>query len=194
MFEINKEYGVYYGYNYYPKRRYGWTEESQKILDYKDGKENAVEEMTDDFSKIIASITNKSTNPYVALVAVPTSKVNKTSSVRKSITRIAKRYGRTFDCGDMLVRNTNILSAHEAGGFCYRPTRQMHIDTISFNKPEVFGGNITYSNTTFILMDDVCTLGTQLSACEEILMKNGVPPQNIKKVVLAKTVPLYYKK
>ncbi len=198
----NKSGNVYYAYDYKAPKYYGRSQEAQMVWDYKAG---YILDGTDRLMQLISRISQKDENKNIALVAIPPSEVGKISPVRESIKMIREWYENNtayqvygcdkviYDCGDMLVRTKDVRSAHKQRCAKDRPTMQEHLASIGFNgKPELFKEDVTFENTTFIIMDDVYTTGTQSSACEKILYDNGISTRNIKKVMLSKTVSSYY--
>lgn len=61
-------------------------------------------------------------------------------------------------------------------------TKKEQIDSISCSK------QLSNENSVYLLLDDITTTGTIMSACEEILINNGAKSDEIYKLVVGKTL------
>lgn len=167
-------------------------ENSKDIWKYKDCNDNDVfNKFTWQLLEGIIDITKNINTRKIGLVAVPTSKVNKESPIRKSIEAIAKidpqiikdKYGfdkEIIDFSGLLYRNEDVPSSHKSQK---RVTYNRHKETISCTE-----NGLSKKWTTFILLDDVTTCGTIMNVCRNILIEHGAKPRYTKCLALAKTV------
>ena len=123
------ETGIYYLHDYIPTRNFPIhsPEEvamSKMIWNYKDGEHEAFNNFTNEIMSAIAEISRNMVSNRIGLVAVPPSKVNKASTVRRSIEAIVDWYNHgitkeVFHCdkeirdyGNLIVRSSDISTAH----------------------------------------------------------------------------------
>lgn len=190
------ETGIYYLHDYIPTRNFPIhsSEEvamSKMIWDYKDNRGNAVGIFTNELMQAIAEISRNMVSNKIGLVAVPPSKVNKASTVRTSIWNmenwykqgITKRnfncYKEIYDYGNLIMRSSDINTAHEG----QRATYEEQMESLTCQK-----SGLSRLWTTFIILDDVTTLGTSMDACRDILIQHGAKEQYIYRMAIARTL------
>jgi len=188
--------GIYYIHDYYPSRYKNLSEEQEEdrrfIWNLKDLKDDAVSRSANELIKTIRSICKDVDIPRVGLVAVPPSKVNKESPVRKSIRLLYSWYEdgiiKNFfgfdkiicDYSNLLTRIIDIPTSHEGT----RATYRQQMESMVCNK-----NLLSMSPTIFFLIDDITTSGTTMRACMNILAKNVRETDIIICFALARTVP-----
>lgn len=190
------ETGIYYLHNYIPVRQFPYYSEeavaiTKKIWDYKNGDADALNVFTNELMWAVATIANRIRSNKFGLVAVPPSKVNKMSAVRNSIWNMVNWYNQGivrdslgcskefYDYSNLLTRVSDISTAHEG----VRATYDEQIDSI-----ECCGDKLSKYWTTFIILDDVTTLGTSMDVCRDILLEHGAKEQYIIRMAIARTV------
>lgn len=190
------ETGIYYLHDYIPKRNfsihsYEEVEMSKKIWDYKDKRGDALAVFTNELMQAITQISRNMVSNKIGLVAVPPSKVNKSSTVRDSIWIIENWYkqGKTridfncykeiYDYGNLIMRSSDISTAHEG----QRATYEEQMESLTCQK-----SGLSRLWTTFIILDDVTTLGTSMDACRDILIQHGAKEQYIYRMAIARTL------
>lgn len=186
---------IYSLYLYYPTayQNCGWVLRekdqriSEEILKYKNGVESTVRKFTDElYDAVLSIIGNLFSSGPVWLIAVPSSQASKKPQAAKSVTDIAFRYCDehtdrwVLDKTAHLYRKTSIMSAHLSNK---RPSIQTQKETMLFDVEYV------HKDVSIILIDDVVTVGTTMTACRELLMDAGVSKDNIKGLTIGKTVP-----
>lgn len=195
--QLNKnEKGIYYLHDYIPVRQFSYYSEeavaiSKRIWDYKKGQAAALNIFNQELMWAIATVANDIGSDKFGLVAVPPSKVNKPSAIRNSIRNIINAYNRGiirkkfgcskafFDYSDLLTRVTDISTAHEGMRASYDEQKaSIRCSMRSLSKYW----------TTFIILDDVTTLGTSMDVCTDILLENGAKRQYIIRMAIARTV------
>lgn len=206
--QINKQFGVYYLYDYLPKTRkkdkskkYNMRTKriSERIRRYKDYDKQYPNLLKEDFNffndKLIETIAEFSNNIIgdeinkIALVAVPSSTINRdsTATMRESINAIENFYNSNLEfkeiinCSDLLYRVSDVKPSHLKGR---RTSYIEHMNSIKCRENEILNMN----DVSFIILDDITTRGTILNACEDKLIENGVNRANIYKFVIGKTV------
>ena len=192
--------GIYYIYNYVPVRRQKRADDadvqlSNDLLDYKDGKEEAMRRFTSDLQYAVATLSRKCKRKNIGLMAVPSSTVGHESTVCKSI---AELYGwsqhpfmglpfdenkKIYDYSNYLIRTSNVQKAAKARRG-KRPTVEDHINSISVSKETP----LWKYRTAFIIIDDITTTGTIMRACRQILLNHGAKEEDIICLALAKTI------
>lgn len=200
LFKLNMtDSDVYYLHNYIPNddRRTANLNDrriSNKILNYKHANNAEMRLFTRELIKSISYLSNyiiPDKYNKLALVSVPTSKVDKFSPIQESINQITIWYknGKTlndFNCYkeilnyNILTRFSDVNSAHNEGP---RPGYVDHMNSILFNDEYIFS-----DDTAFILIDDITTTGTIMDACEDILIENTIDKNSIYKLAISKTV------
>ncbi len=190
------ETGIYYLHDYIPKRNFPIhsPEEvamSKMIWDYKDNRGEALGIFTNELMQAIAEISRNMVSNKIGLVAVPPSKVNKASTVRTSIWNMEnwykqgitrsnfKCYKEIYDYGDLIMRASDISTAHEG----QRATYEEQMESLTCQK-----SGLSRLWTTFIILDDVTTLGTSMDACRDILIQHGAKAQYIYRMAIARTL------
>lgn len=197
MLQLNMtDSGIYYLHDYIPVRQFHFYSEeavtiSRKIWDYKDGDPDALNVFTNELMWAVAMIANHTGSNKFGLVAVPPSKVNKSSAIRNSIWHIVNWYNqgivqKTFKCskvfhdyGNLLTRVSDISTAHKGVRATYAEQKK----SIACH-----GNFLSKYWTTFIILDDVTTLGTSLDVCRDILLEHGAKEQYIIRMAIARTV------
>ena len=193
------DWGVYYLHNYIvndDRRTANLNDRriSNKILKYKHADNTEIRLFTRELMKSISYLSNYIINEKynkLALISVPTSKVDKFSPIQESINQITLWYEngeafKDFNCHKELLNNnilTRVLDVNSAHNEGPRPEYIDHINSISFNDDCIFG-----EDTAFILIDDITTTGTIMDACEDILIENNIDKNSIYKLAISKTV------
>lgn len=189
------ETGIYYLHDYIPRRNFHLYEDdeiaiSKMIWDYKNGDNNALDKFTIELMQAIAEISQNMKSKKIGLVAVPPSKTNKLSAVRTSIERIndwyrqeiiRKKFGcykKIYDYGDLIMRSSDISTAHEGR----RATYEEQMESLACTKTK-----LSKLWTTFIILDDVTTCGTSMDACRDVLIQNGAKKKYIYRMAIART-------
>lgn len=188
--------GIFYLHDYIPTRNFSIHSAdevamSKKIWDYKNGEADALNVFTNELMQAIAEISRNMVSNKIGLVAVPPSKVNKESTIRTSIWNMENWYkqGKTkeiFGCnkeihdyGNLIVRSSDISTAHEG----QRATYDEQMESITCTK-----SRLSTLWTTFIILDDVTTLGTSMDVCRDILIANGAIDRYIYRMAIARTL------
>lgn len=152
---------------------------------------NAFNDFTNKLMWAVAAVANTIGSNKFGLVAVPPSKVNKPSAIRNSIRKMANWYNQGivrknfkcskafYDYGNLLIRVSDISTAHEG----VRATYDEQIESIECSK-----NGLSKYWTTFIILDDVTTLGTSMDVCRDILLAHGAKEQYIIRMAIARTV------
>ena len=197
MLQLNMtETGIYYLHNYIPVRQFPYYSEeavaiTKKIWDYKNGDADALNVFTNELMWAVAILANRIRSNKFGLVAVPPSKVDKMSAVRNSIWNMVNWYingivQKSFGCSkvfidysNLLTRVSDISTAHEG----VRATYDEQIESIECRR-----NNLSKYWTTFIILDDVTTLGTSMDVCRDILLEHGAKEQYIIRMAIARTV------
>lgn len=197
MLQLNMtDSGIYYLHDYIPVRQFRYYSEdavaiSRKIWDYKDGDQDALNVFTNELMWAVAMVANRIRSNKFGLVAVPPSKVDKFSAVRNSIWNMVNWYSKGivrksfgcskefYDYSNLLTRVSDISTAHEG----VRATYDEQIESI-----ECCRNNLSRYWTTFIILDDVTTLGTSMDVCRDILLEHGAKEQYIIRMAIARTV------
>ena len=192
------EDGIYYLHDYVPmRRRKNYSDEdieiSEKVIDYKNGNQQAFNQFTTEIAKVISSISEEVTKKYIGLVAIPPSKADKESTVHQSIHSIKEAYEqgymrslfgckkKIYDYSHLLQRDYDIRSSCRSYG--NRPDYEEQKASISCIRNRLY-----LYHTAFILIDDVTTSGTIMDVCEDILIENGMDEDHIYRLAIAKTV------
>ena len=200
--ELNRtRYGVYYLSEYIPEdKRDDYDKKdvnfSKRLIGYKKDTDNySVNLFTQDLIQLISQLSHNElqNKSKLALIAVPSSKVNKIrSSMKKSIDIIEEIYNSgeldsEFNCDceiinykDLLKRVKDVPTAHLGEG---RASCDEHIDSIKCMKD-----NLSNENIAYIILDDITTTGNSMRACNEILLQSGVKMENIYNIALGATV------
>lgn len=188
--------GIYYLHDYIPVRqfRYHSDEEvaiSKQIWEYKDGDADALNTFTNELMQAISMVVKNQGGDKIGLVAVPPSKVNKNSTIRTSIWNMENWYKqgvtesafgcskRIMDFGNLLTRISDVCTSHEGR----RATYDEHMESIACSRD-----HLSKYWTTFIILDDVTTKGTNMDVCRDILIANGAKEQYIIRMAIARTV------
>lgn len=202
-YEINRtRFGVYYMDEYIPEdKRENHNKKSvdfsKRLIGYKRDKDNySVNLFTNDLIEFIINIANNEIEENVtklALVAVPSSKVDKiNNSMKKSIDIIEEQYMKgelesdfnsefeIINCKNLLKRVKDVPTAHLGEG---RANCEEHIDSI-----ECMENNLSNENIIYLILDDITTTGSSMRACNEVLLDNGVNKENILNIAIGATV------
>ena len=195
----SSKYKVYYIHDYIPERKrieYDYTSVnmSEKLIDYKNGEDEAMEFFTNEIMEAIAYLSNNVMENYVenlALVPIPPSKVNKYSPIKQSIYQIRRWFDEgiieskynckknIFNYSNLLKRTSDVNTAHKEYP---RPTFQEHLDSIQCSK-----NNLSRDYMTFILLDDITTTGITMNACKSILLNHGANKRFIYRLAIGGT-------
>ena len=190
------ETSIYYFHDYIPTRRFDESSDEEKavtrqIWDYKNGEEDALDKFTSELMEAITLISERTPGNKIGLIAVPPSKVNKSSSVRTSIETIENWYQqgiaqnryhctkKIYDFGNLLTRDKDISTAHEGR----RATYDEQKESLVCSKNKLFK-----YKTTFIIIDDVTTLGTSMDVCRDVLIEHGLNDRYIYRLAIARTI------
>lgn len=197
MLQLNMtDSGIYYLHDYIPVRQFRYYSEeavaiSRKIWNYKDGNQDALNVFTNELMWAVATLANRIRSNKFGLVAVPPSKVNKMSAIRNSIWNMVNWYNNgivreSFGCSkefydhsNLLTRVSDISTAHEGMRATYAEQKK----SIACH-----GNTLSKYWTTFIILDDVTTLGTSMDVCRDILLEHGAKEQYIIRMAIARTV------
>lgn len=188
--------GIYYLHDYIPYRLFSdYSEEeiavTKRIWRYKNGDADALGVFTNELMEAAAVVANSAVSNKFGLVAIPPSKVNKPSAIRDSIWNMVNWYRQgivrdVFGCGkefydykDLLRRVFDISTAHEGVRASYEEQKE---------SIECYGNRLSRLWTTFIILDDVTTLGTSMNVCRDILLEHGAKEQYIIRIAIARTV------
>ena len=207
MFEIKQSefnttrFGVYYLNEYVPEdKRELYDKEqvdySKRLIGFKkDMDDYSVNLFTQDLIEYISQLSNKKlqNKAKLVLIAVPSSKVDKTkSSIKKSIDIIEETYNSgelkfDYNCDKEIINYKNLLkrvkdvpTAHLGEG---RATCEQHVDSI-----ECMENNLSNEDVAYVILDDITTTGNSMMACNELLLKAGVKNENIYNIALGATV------
>ena len=188
--------GIFYLHDYIPVRLFpNYPEEAvditKKIWAYKNGDVDARKVFTNELMRAVVMVANHIESDKFGLVAVPPSKVGKMSTVRFSIMNMVYWYNlglvrKYLNCskvfynyGNLLTRVSDISTAHEG----VRATYDEQIESIKCCVKK-----LSKYRTTFIILDDVTTLGTSMDVCRDILLEHGAKEKYIIRMAIAKTV------
>ncbi len=166
---------------------------SKKILDYKDGgyRGNSFSIFTRELMKAVTMIANSCNADRIGLVAVPSSRIGKKSTIIRSIGEIITWYNigsaeklykcrkQLFDHSELLARTDDVSPSHLGN----RATSYDHMRTISCRMD-----HLSDLMMDFIIIDDVTTTGASMDACRTILAEHGVRGNKILRLAIAKTV------
>ncbi len=188
--------GIYYLHKYVPLRKRPFfpvneAEMSEKLYLYKTGDADALNLFTNELMWAVAEISKKTPADKIGLVAVPPSKVNKESTIRTSIWNMMNWYNQgiadkvfgfkktLYDYGMLLTRASDISTAHEGR----RATYDEQKASIACSR-----SNLSKYWTTFIILDDVTTIGTSMDVCRDILIEHGALEKYIYRLAIGRTV------
>ena len=188
--------GIYYFHDYVPVRAFSYSSEddvnfSRELWDYKKQEDEALTKYTNELMSVITQLSYSIKNAKIGLVAVPPSKVGKESAIGTSIRNIKDWYDKgitkdyfgcdkqIYDYSTLLARISDVATSHESR---VRATYEEQIASISCSRDRLWR-----YRTTFIILDDVTTLGTSMDACRDILIQNGADEDYIYRLAIAKT-------
>lgn len=188
--------GVYYIHDYVPVRSFPYSSDDEvaftrELWDYKKSEAEALDKYTKELMAAIAQLSFHVSDSKIGLVAVPPSKVGKESAIRTSIWTIKNWCDRgitqtvfgcdkqIYDYSFLLSRESDVATSHESQ---IRASYEDHIASISCSRDRLWR-----YRTTFIILDDVTTLGTSMDVCRDILIQNGANADHIIRLAIAKT-------
>lgn len=208
VFISNNNKKIYYLHDYLPKSLYrtfdySWKEDeliidyvefSDKLLVYKDDVDSEVNNrFTNELIKAIIMLSDSvfKNLDKIALVPVPSSKVNVTPQTKKSVEVIENAFKKCLidfsskklldlNYNNILKRTKDIVSQKDCGAY-YRNVKNRHLKTISCK-------NNLSNSIGFIILDDIVTSGTTMESCKEILINHGAYEKNIVCLAIAKTI------
>ena len=185
---------VYYIYDYISNKNISNSDSDllqmrERILEYKNHDFDQVELFTKDLMDAILYLEDNIIHNDVKdiyMIPVPCSKVDKQNVVKKSINIIERWVNQEksnskqnlINYNELLKRKYDVKSSHLGNHL----TKKEQIDSISCSK------QLSNENSVYLLLDDITTTGTIMSACEEILINNGAKSDEIYKLVVGKTL------
>lgn len=193
---------IYYLYKYLPISCYNRVPEDFKknelIRRYKNCSNEILSYKNNDNQKIYNNFTYKLMYAVVnlldvvfkdiekiALVSVPSSNPDNVPQTKTSVNIIEKIFKESnlenildSKYNNIIVRNEKILSQKESMDK-WDIDRQKNSLSCEKNLPESIG---------FIILDDIVTTGTTISACKELLISNGANEKNIVGLTIAETI------
>ena len=158
------------------------VEDSKLILAAKDGNEDAIDCVADKLLDGIDELIEKYVRTdYLIIAPLPSSKVNKKSSMFEVASRLKENcsFQGYIYVLNILSRYYDMPTAHESR---VRPEYDEQKDSIMCMYPALCD-----ENYSCILLDDITTTGTMMDVCKDILIENGMPEENIIRVAFAKT-------
>ena len=188
--------GIFYIHDYVPVRSFLYSSDaevnfSRELWAYKKIEAGVLEKYTNELMWAIAQLSFHISDSKIGLVAVPPSKVGKDSAIRTSIWNIKNWFDQgitqsvfkcdkqVYDYSLLLTRESDVATSHESR---VRATYEDHMGSISCTRDRLWR-----YRTTFIILDDVTTLGTSMEACKDILIQNGADANHIIRLAIAKT-------
>lgn len=203
IFISQKKDDIYYLYKYLPRSCYNKLPEdckkknkvidnyyncSNKILSYKN---NGNQKIYDDFTnKLMYAVVNLLDIVFkdidkIALVSVPSSNPNNFPQTKKSANIIENTFKESnlekiidSKYNNIISRNKKIISQKDSPDR-WDIDRQKNSLLCEKNLSESIG---------FIILDDIVTTGTTISACKELLIDNGANEKNIVGLTIAETI------
>lgn len=193
---------IYYLYKYLPISCYNRVPEDFKknkvISYYKNCSNEILSYKNNDNQKIYNNFTYKLMYAVVnlldvvfkdiekiALVSVPSSNPDNVPQTKTSVNIIEKIFKESnlenildSKYNNIIVRNEKILSQKESMDK-WDIDSQKNSLSCEKNLPESIG---------FIILDDIVTTGTTISACKELLISNGANEKNIVGLTIAETI------
>jgi hypothetical protein len=158
--DIGVNYSVWWGvatvHNYIPKRgNPNPPKETARILEFKDGEANAIRYYTQQLDEIIG--------PNVIVCAAPSSSANTWGpGLSKAVQLLGKRKNRVA-CGDLLRRTKNTQKRSHRG------PRSIEINLATIE----VGNSSKIKDRPVVVIDDVITTGSTLTACSKLLWEAG---------------------
>ena len=185
---------------YIPKWRWGDFSDgeiafSRNLLRYKDNADDKVwADYTVELMNALAYIADKKlySASEIFMVSVPCSNPRKQSTMRKTIHRIAELSNdgavELFtgckkpmrDASDLIIRQSYVQAAHLSTES--RPGFEEHLASMKVTRQPVRPG------AGYVIMDDIVTRGTQISACNQLLRNAGVVKMFIERLVIGRTI------
>lgn len=185
---------------YIPKWRWGEFSDgeiafSRNLLRYKDNADDKVwADYTVELMNILAYIAENRLHgaSEIYMVAVPCSNPRKQSTMRKTIHQIAKLSDdgtvELFtgckkpmrDASDLIIRQSYVQAAHLSTES--RPGFEEHLASMRVTRQPV------RARAGYVIMDDIVTRGTQISACNQLLRNAGVVKMFIERLVIGRTI------
>ncbi|MCT4785136.1 phosphoribosyltransferase family protein [Exiguobacterium aestuarii] len=164
---------VHYLNYYHPYRIQGdrnpnFNDFSGRILNLKDNKDKDIQHF---FLEMNTGLNSRN----VVICVVPSSDSSKVDSGIKKLAQKFANFGERIDGTSCLRRHTSVLKAAHGGS----RDVETHLRSIEVTN------NVIIRDREVILLDDVCTSGSSLTACE-ILLKNA-GASNVHKVVIGLT-------
>ena len=189
--------------------------QSVDIIAYKDCSAKAVYIFSLEFCLALAALAESIPQTQMWLFAVPPSKVHKFSPVRMSITNICGLYttgiiASALGCNKAFLnyshaieRTKDITTNHHGKRDAYAtqmsslslylPDTAPTPGTTALNAeftasiPGTPEKNVFSPDAALIILDDLTTTGTSMDVCRDLLVNAGATPENIYRMVLART-------
>ncbi|TCI28207.1 phosphoribosyltransferase [Exiguobacterium sp. SL-10] len=172
--QIFKKYtDVYYVDYYHPYRIHG--EKNPNFNNFSGSILNLKENRDQDIQDFFLLMNHGLSSDNVVICVVPSSDSNKVDSGIKKLAQKFVSFGRRIDGTACLQRHTSVPKASRGGS----RDVETHLSSIEVTN------NVIIRNREVILLDDVCTSGSSLTACETLLKRAGA--SNVYKVVLGLT-------
>ena len=166
----------YYLLKYFPWKSGMHNDATYFILDFKENNTKAVNDAINLFIRMFKNMTHLLRDIYRCkyIVSIPSHAAGKSNTPCERVcATLAEEYTWLAYIPDTLIRIEGVAKSARSSS-SKRPTSEDHLRTIKYNGPK-----LKASDCSFIMIDDVFTLGQTSSACREIIIKST----NCRKVV-----------